>query len=91
LQAASRKAAEQVAAERAMRATAKGPTIVGRSFAEIETELHIAVRWQQAERAKAEAEFAATLAAADRTSTTKMWVNNNFGGDVNIGSAMMTS
>jgi hypothetical protein len=54
---ASRRAAEMVAAERAARASATGPMIVGPCQAEIEFGLVLAVRQQQAERLRSEEYF----------------------------------
>jgi hypothetical protein len=53
-------------AAQAARAQARGPTVVGQSLAEIQGNLRIAAWEAQAEKAKAEAENAATLAMANR-------------------------
>jgi hypothetical protein len=63
---ASRKARKQVAAEAAARARAKGPTICGRSQAEIETELLVVAQAQQQADWRSVEESNARAAAGQR-------------------------
>jgi hypothetical protein len=65
---ASRKAEEQVVAESAARASARGPTVVGRSYAEIATGN---VQHQRVEAAKMEEATAAVYQRAAVVAETK--------------------
>jgi hypothetical protein len=69
--AAGQKAAQQVAAEATARAAAQGPTVVGRSSAEIETELLIAIQRRRASAATADEAAAKYYQAADARKTAR--------------------
>jgi hypothetical protein len=62
---------ELAAAERAARATARGPTTLGRSPSEIETELVVAAQRQRAEAIAAAEATAAVFQRAEAMATAK--------------------